>query len=155
MAVSKARSCKTVQRAFHRFVVLDRQAMSTTEEHLDQVRRNEELAHRLLSGPSPVPEWAVTLLFYAAVHLAEAYFSHAGVPHPDPPHRQTQLNRRRLMRARPELVELRDLYNQLQSDRENARYDCRQFSVTEALCMQEAYYQGFATPLRALLATRP
>ena len=127
--------------------------MPTIEKHLDQVRRNEALAHRLLNEPGAVPEWAITLLFYAAVHLVEAYFAYVGVPHPDPPQRQTHANRRRLMRERVELSDTRAIFYQLQADSETMRYECGAISVNEALALQQAYEIGFAAPVRALLVS--
>lgn len=125
--------------------------MPTTEQHVDQAGRNQDLAQHLLSEPRTVPEWAVTLLFYAALHLLEAYFSHSGIAHPEPPRRQTHANRRRLMLERPELSDIIDTYELLQSDSENARYDCGRFTITEVLSLQQQYYLLVAVPLRALI----
>lgn len=41
------------------------------EEHLMVARRNEAAAH---TNEEPHPEWAVTALFYAALHYVEAYW---------------------------------------------------------------------------------
>lgn len=46
----------------------------TPAEHYDQAQRNEELYNELGGSRSKRPEWAVTVLFYVAVHEVEAMF---------------------------------------------------------------------------------
>jgi hypothetical protein len=41
--------------------------------HVDQSRRNRDLSQNLAQDGT-FPEWAVTLLFYAALHLVQAHF---------------------------------------------------------------------------------
>ena len=50
--------------------------MGAAPDHLDQARRNREMAYRLIdTWPTDrsACEWAVTLAFYCAVHCIEAH----------------------------------------------------------------------------------
>ena len=47
-------------------------------EHLRKADENEALAKKLDMSLPAAPDWAITMLFYAAVHYVEAYFSLSG-----------------------------------------------------------------------------
>lgn len=49
--------------------------MASAAQHLDQARHNEQFAQELL-GANPVeyPDWAVTAVFYAALHYVNHFF---------------------------------------------------------------------------------
>jgi hypothetical protein len=58
-------------------------------QHIRQAEHNEALADYLLG--TPYPDWRCTVLFYAALHYVQAYFSSQ-----DPPQRfgrQTEIKR--------------------------------------------------------------
>ncbi len=58
----------------------------TKEEHKNKAIENEQLA---LTFPSTVcgVEWAITTIFYAAVHYVQAYFALSGVSYSSHPSR--------------------------------------------------------------------
>ncbi len=45
----------------------------TIQEHLRQARHNETLAPQLGSPPLEAYDWAITVLFYTALHFVDAY----------------------------------------------------------------------------------
>ena len=47
--------------------------MPSTPAHIEQARSNERLAEHL--GRTPYPDWRCTVLYYAALHYIQAYFS--------------------------------------------------------------------------------
>lgn len=51
--------------------------MPTLPEHVDQVDRNQK-ARKHLDAWGQTPEWVVTVAFYEALHLLEAYWAYAG-----------------------------------------------------------------------------
>jgi hypothetical protein len=52
---------------------------SRRDRHLDQARRNYALYQRLTAGEQDL-DWAVTALFYTAVHLLQAFAAGNGLP---------------------------------------------------------------------------
>jgi hypothetical protein len=51
--------------------------MKTEAEHLQQAQDNERFADALLQiGTTDSLQWAVTALYYAAVHWGRAYLAH-------------------------------------------------------------------------------
>jgi len=96
----------------------------TTEQHLTQARNNERLA---LAWEETDPEWAVTALFYAALHYVDAFFSRYRqinhIPGSFPNHQ---------VRTREVYNRLNFVYEQYQRllDRSrDARYDCIRFDA--------------------------
>ena len=125
--------------------------MPTEAAHLDEVQRNEGVADMLLQSAGPYPEWAITALFYAALHLAEAYFFRIGVGHSAPPQRRVHFQRERLMLRLGALRNVVDSYKILKTYSENARYDCRQFNSEEAVRIKQNFYAPVSQLIRSLL----
>ena len=44
----------------------------TVQEHLRQARQNEARAHKLGSPPLEAYDWAITVMFYALLHVVDA-----------------------------------------------------------------------------------
>ena len=91
--------------------------MATKEQHLQQVAQNESLAQKL----SDLDEfgWALTLLFYGAVHLLSAYFVQRGLRY------TTHAARELAMRRERQLEQVSRHYDELKRESEYARYDCK------------------------------
>jgi RNA-splicing ligase RtcB len=53
--------------------------MPSVAEHIAQARRNEKLFSQLLTD-AHCPEWAVVVLFYAAVHYGRGFVIKKGGP---------------------------------------------------------------------------
>jgi hypothetical protein len=94
--------------------------MASRTEHEAQAHRNQVLAERLASEGDY--EWAVTTLFYAALHLLQAYAESAGTDI------STHAERGRWLRRSSELHAVLGPYRVLRSRSQDARYECRRFS---------------------------
>lgn len=82
--------------------------------HLDQARHNREVAEALSDGDSPTSrQWAVTCLFYAAVHYVNAHVRHRPVP--DNPRDRDNYVRRNMQ-------SIHNDYRWLRTKSEDARY---------------------------------
>jgi hypothetical protein len=102
-------------------------------EHDEQARRNEDFYRNDLGGSDATrPEWAMTALFYTAVHLIAAFMARQ---RPFLASRGVQ----KLPRQHVERVALLDrywptlagLYRALEGWSRSARYDCARFSPEE------------------------
>lgn len=99
--------------------------MPDLARHLAQAARNEALSQQLEVG---YPEWAITALFYSALHYVEAYFyHHAGGSQPQ--HYVTHGTRNSGVAQR--LGTLHRPYMVLYNRSRDARYDCVQFTTTD------------------------
>jgi hypothetical protein len=45
----------------------------TVRDHLQQARRNEDLARKLGSKPLEAYDWAITVMFYSLLHFVDAF----------------------------------------------------------------------------------
>lgn len=89
--------------------------MPSLVEHIEKSRHNEDLAY-LLSSKTAYFDWAVTILFYAAVHYVDAVLSVSRV---DPlSHEQ----RHTAMRVNGTLRHVFKQYRTLETLSRNARY---------------------------------
>lgn len=106
--------------------------MATAAEHVAQARENLR-AYELVMAQDAIPfGWAVTMLFYAAAHLARAvcisaghgpYTSHLGFES-DFQHKAKVPNH------------IYKAYRYLKDESESARYDCRTFDREEVRKMR-------------------
>ena len=94
--------------------------MASRDEHMAQAHRNRTLAERLADDGDF--EWAVTALFYAALHLIQAYAIAEGFDI------GTHAERGRWMRNTTALHAILGPYRVLRSRSQDARYECRRFS---------------------------
>jgi len=85
---------------------------------------NEEFADTFdLSHPHKHLRWAVTVIFYAAVHYVEAYFDLRYNRH-----HNSHKRRQRSIRNNGQLRRIYNLYRSLEDESRNARYDGKNFS---------------------------
>ena len=117
--------------------------MATAAEHLAQSERNAAVAQQL--AESADYDWAVTALFYASLHLVQAYLLRRGI------RVQTHGQRIRQMMSLAELEPIVDSYRVLQTHSENARYECRNFSSSEFAAIRNGRYSQVLSHLRSLL----
>lgn len=92
--------------------------MPPAQEHLDQVRHNQGLIHTLRNSTSFL-DWTITVAFYTALHLVEAYFDHRYSRHSS-----THARRESMMRRQPELRPVYNAYRDLRTRSEDSRYRC-------------------------------
>src|SRR5271165_2012034 len=100
--------------------------MPSREQHLDQAKRNEGFARHLLEFPwSPdCSDWALISLFYAAVHLVDAYLATRNY------HPETHVLRDGYASRLTSLQPVYNHYRILRFRSEEARYSCRKSPYT-------------------------
>jgi uncharacterized protein (UPF0332 family) len=123
--------------------------MKTRDEHLKQAKANEAHADALLQNASPESlAWAVTALFYSAVHYGRAFLAASRTP-TITSHVGFESYFRRSWKVTPTTPDVFDLYRRLKDESEAARYDCASFSKTQV----ENLKVNFLVPFRdAILA---
>jgi len=117
-----------------------------TAEHIRQAEHNEALAARCTQN---FPDWAMTALFYAALHWAEAYF-YADRPSGKPDGYITHDERSAAVLDRIS-QEAYTQYRYLEDQSRNARYRCTRFSKADIAIVQRDYYAPFRDTVRARL----
>lgn len=100
--------------------------MPDTSQHRDQSLRNKRVYRDRLDGPeAQYSEWAVTTLFYTALHDMDAYlYQLAGRVDPGNHRDRDSLVRTHCRRAWP-------TYKKLKDASEQGRYRCRRFTKAE------------------------
>jgi hypothetical protein len=87
------------------------------QEHLDKADENERLAMSLDLATPGAASWAMTMLFYAALHFVEAYFATKGF------HHRSHVKRTDAINNDPALRSVAATYGIMQLDARNARYE--------------------------------
>ena len=116
--------------------------MPEASEPILQARHNESAAG-ILAGEE-LFDWAVTALFYAALHEVQAYLIQLGSQPASHTRREVEIGRH------PEILPILDLYRQLRTHSENVRYDCRMFSADEFEDIREQNYQAIIRHIQGL-----
>jgi hypothetical protein len=114
----------------------------TRADHLTKAQANEELSATLQSAGAY--DWAVTLLFCAALHLVEACLA----PHGHAPNHGV---RDRIMRSHTQLHSIYRQYRVLKDWSMDARYECRVITAADAQQRQAVEYQAIKNHLRPIL----
>lgn len=105
--------------------------MATVQEHLEQAQRNEAFLTSVDISSTPYLDWAVTVIFYAALHYLRALFAR---------HHVTNIARygdmdkafERLAVVRHEAGIYND-YRQLKDDSRDARYNMWRPTLAEVV----------------------
>jgi hypothetical protein len=116
--------------------------MPTTQQHIIQSERNEALFQQLSNGP--YTDWAITALFYAALHLIDAW-----LPAPSRPRRHVA--RIREIAATPRLAVVELDYQELKDRSEDGRYNCARFTTADLQIVHSRHYLPLRGHLRGLL----
>jgi hypothetical protein len=98
--------------------------LPTHPEHISQAERNERLAQSLKRGQDR--DWAVTAIFYAAVHHIEAYFDAVHGLHYTSHGRRDQA-----MIDESDLDAIYEDYRALEEVSKKTRYSCKVYSAEE------------------------
>jgi hypothetical protein len=115
--------------------------MPSTNEHIAIAEENIQLHERFLADSAVPPGWALTVLFYAAVHLARAvgrangygpYTSHLGFD---------SVLRNQLHAPN----HIYGAYKRLKDESESARYDARTFTTDEVRTLRNTKFAIFST----------
>jgi hypothetical protein len=99
-------------------------ATHTTEQYLSQAAANADLATFLRDNRPNDLDWAVTCLFYSAVHYVNAYLCKTGQGIPRR-HRgdQNSMGRSNIVQQDPNLKIIYSDYRALDDDSRDARYE--------------------------------
>jgi len=109
----------------------------TAAEHIEKAQRNEEAAHFIQAS---YPEWAVTALFYAAMHYVEAFFFVQPTNRPLPKHYDNHSGRRIAIHERaPRMF---DAYETLFGDSLAARYGDERFSSAYVNSLRDKEFEA-------------
>ena len=120
--------------------------MPGRQEHLDKWRHNEGLSQQL--EPGPYQDWSVTTMFYAALHLVEAYFA-SQTP---PVQTRSHANRNRMVQGDANLGPVSQDYLELYDRSRDARYDCLLFSTAVVSAIRQQTFEPFRQHLRRILS---
>lgn len=115
--------------------------MPTRGEHVDQSERNEA-ASGVLDAAAHY-DWAVTTLFYASLHLIDAYTwptRHVG-----------HARRKNYAATDPALARMYIHYAELYDRSQDARYDCVHFTAQRFSDLRSLDYEPLRTHIRGLL----
>ena len=100
--------------------------MPDLNNHLHFADNNEQFSQDLVSDQRHL-DWAVTIMFYAAVHYVEAYFAMNNIHHDSHAKREGIIRRDRRLRI------IYTAYRELKDDSEDTRYRCHIFPGTEVV----------------------
>lgn len=92
--------------------------MASSSDHFSQAQSNEGFYETLGADSSTTPEWAMTVLFYAALHYAQAAFVHLNSASAPTDHDKRKRAIRTQFRA------IAAPYEALYDASRRARYDC-------------------------------
>ena len=99
--------------------------MPQKHEHLTKAKHDEEFVSSLDLSTTPYLDWAITALFYAALHYVEAYFATMKRHSPDHRTRDSAVQRDSRIRG------IYDDFNELKNHSINARYYMIRFSESD------------------------
>jgi hypothetical protein len=115
-------------------------------DHLDKAGGNERFAQALDLGASPNVDWAITALFYAALHYVEAYFATTNWHSVDHRARDSAIQRDNKLKV------IFDDYSELKNYSINARYFIAGFKPTDVKTL-EPHLQNIKTHIVSLIGT--
>ena len=113
-------------------------------EHIAQAEKNERLYENLLG--TEFNDWAITGLFYAALHYVDAYIVMRTGTSPSN-HRA----RNRLVERTLNLTEIRLAYIELYRSSRNVRYKIPAVSANQAMQVKAQLFDPIRAHIRALL----
>jgi HEPN domain-containing protein len=95
-------------------------------DYVQQALHNSELAAYLRSDKTPYLDWAVTCLFYSALHYVNAFLAknHKTIPRRHATHGDLT-GRSNIVQADPILGQIYGAYRHLEDESRDARYELR------------------------------
>ena len=119
--------------------------MPAPADHLRQAAANEEFADFVRNSGKPEHmSWAVTALFYAAVHLGRAYVQRKEPALVATSHQSFASHFLRLTKS----TDLYRYYRELKDESERGRYDCVKHSASDYDALARRIYQPFKDLLK-------
>jgi hypothetical protein len=116
--------------------------MPYPKEHIDQARSNALFLSTFDPKTTQHPDWAITVAFYTALHLADACLASHNI-HPNDHHERRGAVARHLSAVRAHYVAL-------ESESRRTRYFCQTTTNLQAQLQIQSHYQ----PLRDGLCSR-
>jgi len=113
------------------------------QEHIDKARYNGGVARRLEA--IPVYDWAVTTMFYSALHLVDAVLAANNI------HPTTHADRNNRIQRNPALAAHWRDYRHLRDRSEDARYRCLPFTAIDVNATRANSYAPIWLSLAPLL----
>ena len=103
---------------------------TTPAEHLAQVEHNLAVFRHLEGAAPAYLDWQVICLFYAALHLVDAYIAQV-----TPGGTRTTTHAGRVQQVRRRLPAISSDYVRLKTQSEGARYDLKRFSTGDVAAL--------------------
>jgi uncharacterized protein (UPF0332 family) len=126
--------------------------MKSRDDHLKQAKSNETYADQLLQTASAdALQWAVSVLYYAAVHYGRAFLVASGAK-TITTHIGFETYFGRHWKKPPDIF---PLYRRLKDDSEAARYDCIAYSAAEVQKLKDVCLVPFRDAVCAALGISP
>ncbi len=99
--------------------------MPSTGEHIKKAKHNEEFADSFDKKKSPYLDWALTGIFYSAVHYIEAFLATKGI------HPRSHAQRTTYIGLYITNDTVFDAHDDLKTNSEIARYHCKKIEEKE------------------------
>lgn len=117
--------------------------LPSKQVHLQKATENESLASKLDMTVPSAPNWAIIMVFYAAVHYVGAYFFTVGQSY------QLHIHRDSAIRNDTQIRTIWRFYERLKDSSENARYGSAFFTPNQYQLMLSNLHaiKGVITPL--------
>ena len=115
--------------------------MASTQDHLNVIKRNEGFLKQI-RAQGRYPEWAVTVIFYIAVHYGRALLAHVGTQISSHTHFETVFLRTFKDRSCYRHIEI------LKKESEKSRYDNASFSWKDVDTLTKKHLQKFKECVR-------
>lgn len=119
--------------------------MPKKDDHLTKAEHDEQFVSSFDLQTSPFVDWAITGLFYAALHYVEAFFATKGRHSAD--HRARDSSIRRDL----DLKAIYDDYNELKNFSINARYYMMRFTTADLTGILQPRFQKLKAHIMSLI----
>lgn len=119
--------------------------MPKLDEHLKKAQHNETFVKSFDLDSTPFIDWAITGLFYSALHYMEAYFAKQGAHSPDHRTRDSNIHRDGNLRS------LFFAYSDLKNFSVNARYTPKQFKASDVRNTLQPHFENVKKTITRLL----
>ena len=119
--------------------------MPVQDNHLHQAQHNEAFVASFDLDSTAYLDWAVTGIFYAALHYVESLLADRNI------HPETHLSRDRVFQQQQNLKPIYNQYRILKTRSESARYDLQQFSPAEVSALISVELEAVKSHILRLL----
>lgn len=107
--------------------------MPDIDVHQQQVEHNRQTTAYLQQAGDNYLDWAVTVLFYTALHLVDQVLYHTAQLHP-----RNHFQRHQAIANTAELIAIYQDYRELEHQSRRSRYECAKFTSEEIERLSES-----------------